>query len=726
MGYQLPEKRYSFDFADVELLENQILVDSQVKSKHLEKNYGDLLDNMSNEASDLIKNIFQKNKENEESINQEIRMELFGFFEQVARQEGVEGEVLAATGSPSPAAAAPASVASSDSLSDDDVYDESSAADEYNEEEEIPSNYVVQVVETMNLESNRDEEITESMVKGQINVKNEGDRDLIWDIDIRLADSEKTDLESTELHIPELNPKDIWTAEYNVEVPEEVSSLLKVEETIDTRPEKEEKSEVYILDPESEGQQTTLKLVAENTSDTALQNIKIKKHVPDDFQELEITSKSTGECTQEEGSIIWEVDEMDAGASMELDISFKVYPTEIKTISSGVITVEYSLNDGSYSGLNPEFIDGLSNQIYFVDRDEREEEPDVWDCEFVFRNRSEFPMLLQKLEISSGDEDTEYEMIAQEPNVLIQPAGNWKSEAWDLESEDEPAFSETILYTVLPRVERSLAVNKIIKPYDLMIISIVGEKIFSTYELQSYRDATVDVTLSIHTQGDTLADKIQLDDTIPADFQCPEKESVSITIGETTIEDFTIVQEPEGDDLSIERKMVVEIDNYYDTYGELPDGTEINITYPLDAVKPPKDMTYEAPATFRLITHPSGKPLEVLMEPEALVVMHRRRGTRVGKSIMPKAEKDVYEILLLYRNKGDAIKNDIKIADFLPGEFSILESPMEYEATNQDDGQLLTWTIPEIQPGEEIEIIYTVQGEGDSYSLKSVETKAFK
>ena len=59
MGYELPEKRYTFDFADVELLENQILVDSQVKSKHLEKSYGDLLDNMSKEASDLIKNIFQ-------------------------------------------------------------------------------------------------------------------------------------------------------------------------------------------------------------------------------------------------------------------------------------------------------------------------------------------------------------------------------------------------------------------------------------------------------------------------------------------------------------------------------------------------------------------------------------------------------------------------------------------------------------------------------------------
>ncbi|MBD3185687.1 hypothetical protein GF325_02565 [Candidatus Bathyarchaeota archaeon] len=77
-------------------------------------------------------------------------------------------------------------------------------------------------------------------------------------------------------------------------------------------------------------------------------------------------------------------------------------------------------------------------------------------------------------------------------------------------------------------------------------------------------------------------------------------------------------------------------------------------------------------------------------------------------------------------NKGDRIKTDIKIVDFLPEGFSLIESSMKPETENKDGGMFLKWIIAEIQPSQEIEITYRIHGEGDTYSLKNVETKAFK
>ncbi|MBD3187370.1 hypothetical protein GF325_11115, partial [Candidatus Bathyarchaeota archaeon] len=632
-----PEKRWVLDVGTVELHWEELRVDSNIKGKEIEKRYSDQLANISKESADLVKDLFGKKKDRSETISQDVSFELHGFFENIARDEGIKGEIIGGgvdlenVGYPTTGTST-APVPASNTEPIEGAYDSSAPSKEYREGMDIQSPYKVRIAEKMSLQTNRENEIMDSMVTGSINIENQGERDVVWDIDITVDGIEKTSLEETDLHIAELDPQESTMREYQVEIPENQEFLLDVEEVIDTNPSIEETSEIFIYDPESDGQDTTLHLNVRNTGDVTLKNIRIEKVIPEEFKEMRFASDSSGATIQDDGSILWEVDELPPAEERSLGLEFKVFPVEIKSISSGEITVEYNLEDATLSGIEPTFIDGLSNQIYFVDRDERETEPDVWDCEFVFRNRSEFPMLLQRVEVTSGDENTEYETISMEPNVLLQPGANWKSEPWDLDSEDEPTFSEKILYTVLAEVGRSLSVSKVIEAYELRILSLEGEKTFDSYEVDSYRDATLDASISIMTRGDCLVEKIHIEDTIPVQFSVPDKNDITIMIGEEEIDDFDISIDGDAGDLDAQRMLHVDLGEYNERYGMLTDGTRITMKYPILIVKPKRDAVFSAPASAHLITKPTGKALSVTMDAGLVKVVHSRRRSRVGKA----------------------------------------------------------------------------------------------
>jgi hypothetical protein len=356
----------------------------------------------------------------------------------------------------------------------------------------------------------------------------------------------------------------------------------------------------------------------------------------------------------------------------------------------------------------------------------------VWDCTFEFRNRSEFPMKLEHYNFVFGDENTETKVVDEALEDVILPAGDtWKAKPWDLKSEDEPTFSENILYSVIADTESRLSMGQTLMPIELRILALDGKKTFSKSRVASYRESTIDATIEVITQGKAPIDRIRMEDRIPANFKNPLKENMKIVIEDKEIpaDDFNFSFEPAGDDLNTERKMIIEIKDVLENIGELDDETTIKITYPLVAYKPPKDTSYTAPILFQGFIKPAGV-IEWAFTPDPIVVAHERRRTHVGKSIAPGAAKGNYDIVLIYQNKGDAAKSDINISDFVPTGFIVLSTSkakdVEPEREGQKDGTMLTWSFKEVAPNEEIEIKYSIHGEGDEYTLKNVEAKAFK
>ena len=392
------------------------------------------------------------------------------------------------------------------------------------------SKFFIRINESVDFNTEHDGKIIDSNVTGKLSVMNNGSKNRIWDIDVELENIDKTSLKSVVHHIPELAPKQEWSEEYDIKISAKEEPPVKIMEFIDAFPATEEESHTFILDKDSKGNVTNFKITLENTSDSTVSDIILTKEISDDFRDVKISSEGKGRARYDDDKITWIINEIEPNETTELSFNVKVYPTEIKTYSSGEMNIKYVLESGTYSGLKTRNIDGLSEDIYYLERDERDQEPDVWDCRFSFKNRSEFPMRLLKFIFVFGDENTEFETVLEDPDVVVNAKQEWTSDLWDITSEDEPTCSEYILYTVEPKIEEILSMSSTIQPIDLKVLALEGTKEFSLNELKSYRKTTLDVSIDVVTRGKAPIDIIHMEDTIPTDFSNPEKEDFEIKI----------------------------------------------------------------------------------------------------------------------------------------------------------------------------------------------------
>nr|MDO8112664.1 hypothetical protein [Candidatus Sigynarchaeota archaeon] len=718
----MASKKWKFSFGDVELKDNALNVNANTNMKGIEKNYKDFVAVLDKKSQNVLKDAVEKSKGKEVPIEPLWQKGFSVLFEKVAEVEGVKGVVSGAAAVP---AVAPAKKEKS-------TYEEPASKTYEKTGEPGKSKYKVQIVEALDFKADHDGNITESTVNGTITVANGGEKNRIWDIDLKLAGGEKADVPK-EIHIPELDPKEEWKSEYKIKLGGEDKPLLKITEEIDTFPDTKQKSQVFIYDKASKGQVAQIFVIAENTGDVKLSEIVISKAIPPDFNDVDIGSADVGRAKRDGDAIVWTIDELEGGKKATLELKIKVITNEKKSFKSGEIKAKYFVEGGTYSGLKPTFIDGWSDHIHFVDRDERDEEPDMWDCVFEFRNRSEFPMKLERYTFVFGDENTETMTVDQALQDIIVPAGGeWKAKPWDLKSEDEPTFSENVIYSVIAEAEAKLSMSQTVAPIELRVLALEGKKTFSATRVASYRETTIDVAIDVVTMGKAPIDTIHMEDVIPTSFKNPVKENMKIMIEEKEIpsDDFKFSFEPAGENTGVERKMLIDIKDMLENIGELDDETTISVKYPLVAFKPPRDAKYDAPVLFQAYTKPAGSPIEAYIKPETITVEHMRRRTHVGKAIMPGANKGDYNIVLIYKNKGDAPKSDIKIADFVPTGFGVTKAEtvkdVKPEQAKDKDGTKLIWTFKEIAANEEVEIKYSIHGEGDEYSLKNVEAKAFK
>ncbi|MFX0098198.1 MAG: hypothetical protein ACFFCS_01365 [Candidatus Hodarchaeota archaeon] len=87
------------------------------------------------------------------------------------------------------------------------------------------------------------------------------------------------------------------------------------------------------------------------------------------------------------------------------------------------------------------------------------------------------------------------------------------------------------------------------------------------------------------------------------------------------------------------------------------------------------------------------------------------RKSRMGRSIEPAGFKDYYKVEMFYMNKGNVPRSDIKLKDFVPSNFSVFASSMEYEIRETKGGRMLTWNIDRVAPGQEFVVKYFIHRE---------------
>ncbi|MHA1681602.1 MAG: hypothetical protein ACTSUE_11380 [Promethearchaeota archaeon] len=708
--------RWLFGFAEIDLYRDKIIVDSQINYKNLEKNYRDILSQAAPDTKGILEKAFQKKKMQVVAFDAGIYDDVRIVINKIANLEGVSPKSPSTEPTASPAVGA-------------------SRATPVNDPGDVEGFMVANISENLEYKHDYSGAVQDAIARGQVRIVNGGREQAIFDIDFELETKGGVDLDESKIHLNQLLPGDEWIKDYSFSLPDDDLPPLKIIETIDTSPDEEEISQVFLLDEGSEGKPASVTISIENTGadGAGVTDIVLTKKIPVEFDNLRVESSGPGDAQVRGQELEWVIRGIAPGDVATLELTVTVVPNEIKTFSSGKIIVNYLLGDQTRVTMDPSKISLLGTYRFASERDERDEEPDVWDCQFEFENRSEYPMRVDKLavdmEIGDDEDDLRIETHELDVGMVIEPGQKWNSEPWEVQSIVEPRFSDHVfLYSIDLQVDRKVQVQSEVLPIDLIVFALEGKKYFDVAAIPSFKESTMHAFIDVTTLGSAPVDVIRVEDTIPGDFRPPDPEDVKLLISGEEVDPgiLNVTFEPDSDDVKVEKKMVIEVNHLNEKFGNFADGTLIQVKYPLIAVNPSNSVKYSAPAEFQAFPIPVGQPVVTRMAPEQEIeVVHHRRRSRIGKAIAPAAGTRNYEVVLLFKNKGDVIKTAVKINDFIPAGFSLLESTPEAQTVQKDEGNLLSWIIDEIPPGEEIEITYRVHGDDESCTMKNLETKAF-
>jgi hypothetical protein len=709
------KKTWQLSIGQVELFDDKLTVHGETDYKGLDKKYKELTAGLSDPSKMVLMNTLEKKKVRVYQINKEQRAELDGFFTKLGDREGVKGENVEER-EREPARA-------------------SSTIPPAGKGGDSQGKLVAMIEEIINHEMAHDGTVKSAKGVGSISVVNKADKQPVWDIDINVDGGDDTNLEGREFHVSELRAGEVWKKEYGMAFKDGTLPPVSIVEEINTAPGGTQPSLVYVLDADEKGQDTAIKLTLANKGQKLARGVTVSKQVAELFREITIGTASRGEAKRDAGEIVWTAGDLGPDETATLELKARAFAKEITAYTSGEIDVSYEVEADTHVSMKAEQVLLGGSTAFSLDLDERDTEPDVWDGQVKIQNRSEFPMHLGEIVLKFETDGGEVKPVTLEANADVDPGREWTSEKFTIESVDEPGFKDNVVaifkdvavgFTVTPDIVQKTSYSTWIEPIDLHVLALVGTKTFDAYAVKSYRDNLLHAVIDVKTRGVAPVASIHVEDTVPHDFANPDAKEIAVFIAGQKVDPKLYTVAFSGDDITAERKMTVDIKGINERFGDIEDGTSIQVKYPVMVHQPKQDATYKTESLFQAFLTLPGPPIECKMETsQTVTVVHQRRKTTVGKSIAPGTAKGEYLVALVYKNKANFDKTGVKVSDFVPKDFAVSAQKPDCETTKRSDGTMLIWTF-DVEAGKEVELAYAVRGKTDEASLKAIEARAFK
>ncbi|MHA1790995.1 MAG: hypothetical protein ACTSVI_00025 [Promethearchaeota archaeon] len=241
---------------------------------------------------------------------------------------------------------------------------------------------------------------------------------------------------------------------------------------------------------------------------------------------------------------------------------------------------------------------------------------------------------------------------------------------------------------------------------ELAVASIEGSISYDVSHLPSFRESELHATLKMENTGGADLNDVLLTERIQEGFKPPLPEQVVMTLNgkEINVPDDAIIVVPADQEPEQSYEVKVSLDNLREQdIGVYHPGEVIEVTYPIIAYKPSKDVIYKADARYEANTYPAGAPLVIDPVPGAeveITVVHIRQRVMKGKEIIALDKKGEYEITLYVTNKGQFGLENYEIQDHVPPEFEFSNMSEEPELLKSKGRKILKWVIEKIAPGE--------------------------
>ena len=467
-----------------------------------------------------------------------------------------------------------------------------------------------------------------------------------------------------------------------------------------------------------------------------ISEIKVLKNIPSEFSNIEIIDPSIGSAKLEEHQIIWTIDQLEPERVTVLKFKADIQVETLDPVNTGTIEVDYKAKSSFTAcleeGICIEKFDAFTNNKFYIDMIEKDEEPGKWDCNLVFENPSEFNLELYNADVYAPENPDEKFVSVDEENPPILPAGaEWHSTPWEYESEDYPTFRKELEFRVSSDIQTDVIGSIAISDVELVLASITGEISYKIEELPiemeteeenvinipSYRDTSILATLKVVNDGSAPLNEIRTTQKgfteifQPPNLEDPEEpDEIKLLWDGKEIEldkDSIII---EDNTVQIVLKDLKDTEN-----GMLEPNSYIEVVYPINVENPSRDIEFATDLVYNANTYPIGPELEYIPIPDEvpiIKVLHIRRKYRVGKEIIPVGEIGNYRIRLYYENVGELPLINFVLIDKVPDNFEYSEFTMEPEITDEVGTDTLKWKIESLKEGDLLEITYEIKGSG--------------
>ncbi|MFW9924393.1 MAG: hypothetical protein ACFFDW_14010 [Candidatus Thorarchaeota archaeon] len=579
----------------------------------------------------------------------------------------------------------------------------------------------IKVNEKIILHYDREGNLTseEAIRKGSLEILNPSEEHRLWDIKVKLENIANTNLKKELFKVKELDPQLSKLFEYSFDA--EVEPELQINEFISTSNDPDVES--YSLNVNTENE-IFMKINLTNITSRDLEGIIVKKMIPEDFSNIQILDQSKGnaELTEKDGKqyVQWDIDNLEQNAEATLTIRVQAYIAnkDVK-IRTGEIIAKYH-TPTTLSGIEIGSVGAYTNNSHDIISSELEEEPNTYDCKFIFENKSDFAIRLVNADVYKyGDPNTKYVDIDPSDIPEIPAGGNWESKSWILSTEEGkyPKFKTKVEFFTIADHQITTLVKMKIQDIVLAVAAAEGNITYSVDKLPSFTITPFNLNGKIINSGGADLNEITLTEHIQTEFLPPKPEDIEVYFNGSayTLSDDAIEIVPDNDDPTSEHTVKILLTNLKETpFGALKPGNEIEFKYPITAFKPTKESLYHSNSTITANTYPPGKPIVIKAEPIEIEVIHLRRNIAQGKDTKALETEGEYEVTLRIRNMGEAELIDYIISEKIDANMELLDVSHNAEITEKEDAKVLLWRIDSILPGKTIEVTYKIKAIGDT------------
>lgn len=553
----------------------------------------------------------------------------------------------------------------------------------------------------------------ETTRKGKIEILNNSDKDRLWDIDLKFENISQTDIQDESFAVEELDPDTSKEFEYAFEG--DVESKLAVEEFISTIGDPD--TESYSLSVGAENE-IFMRITIKNTEYEEVSSIGLFKFIPDEFTNPQILAQSIGnaEIKDKDGKNYahWEIEKLDGNEEATLDLRLNVYIDSKETkIRSGEIAFKY-VTPESVSGIKIESFDAYTNNSYNIITSEIDDEPNKYECKFIFENTSEFMIRLVNADVYN-EKDTSIKYVDIDPNEIpeIPAGGKWESSTWTFTAEEGeyPTFKTKVEFFTIADHQIATKVKVNIIDLELAVAALEGVINYSVDKLPSFKITPFNLSGKVTNTGGAPLNEITLVEEIQAEFLPPKPSQVEVYLNGNIIEVpiDAIKIEPDDQDPTVEHTVTISLENLKDTdAGSLQPEEDIEFKYPITAYNPTKETLYKANALLTANTYPPGKPIEIRAEPIEIMVEHIRRNIAKGKDIQALDIEGEFQITLSIKNMGESELVNYRLKEKVAAGLILSDVSNEAKISEKEGNKILAWKFETIAPGEVIKVTYKI------------------